>query len=88
MSDVITAPVIGRPRRLTKRGIDTRERILDATIKCIVRVGFTATTIEHVMLEAGLSRGSVLHQFPNRVALMVAAAWPTVSKAHWPWGAA
>lgn len=26
------------------------------------------------MAEAGLSRGSVLHQFPNRVALMVATA--------------
>lgn len=59
---------------MTRRGIDTREKILDATIKCIVRAGFTATTIEHVMVEAGLSRGSVLHQFPNRVALMVAAA--------------
>lgn len=35
-------------------------------------MGFTATTIEHVMAEAGLSRGSVLHQFPNRVTLMVA----------------
>jgi len=59
---------------MTRRGIDTREKILDATIKCIVRAGFTATTIEHVMAEAALSRGSVLHQFPNRVALMVATA--------------
>lgn len=74
MSEATTAPVSGRPRRLTKRGIDAREKILDATIKCIVRAGFTATTIEHVMVEAGLSRGSVLHQFPNRVALMVATA--------------
>lgn len=74
MSDAISLPVDGRPRRLTSRGINAREKILDATIKCIVRSGFTATTIEHVMAEAGLSRGSVLHQFPNRVALMVATA--------------
>lgn len=74
MSDVTSIPVSGRPRRMTRRGIDTREKILDATINCIVRAGFTATTVEHVMIEAGLSRGSVLHQFPNRVALMVAAA--------------
>lgn len=65
---------------MTRRGIDTREKILDATIKCIVRIGFTATTIEHVMAEAGLSRGSVLHQFPNRVALMVAAAELTMRR--------
>mgnify|MGYP003383265061 CR=1 FL=1 len=74
MSEVVTAPVTARSRRLTKRGVDAREKILNATIKCIVRAGFTATTIEHVMAEAGLSRGSVLHQFPNRVALMVATA--------------
>lgn len=74
MDNAVTLPVDARARRLTRRGADTRERILDATIKCIVRAGFTATTIEHVMAEAGLSRGSVLHQFPNRVALMVATA--------------
>lgn len=74
MNDAISASVIHRPRRLTKRGVDARNKILDATIKCIVQTGFTATTIEHVMVEAGLSRGSVLHQFPNRVTLMVATA--------------
>lgn len=74
MSEIIPVPAIGRPRRLTKRGIDARNKILDASIKCIVQMGFTATTIEHVMAESGLSRGSVLHQFPNRVALMVATA--------------
>ena len=74
MTDALSLPLDGRARRLTRRGVDAREKILDATIKCIVRAGFTATTIEHVMAEAGLSRGSVLHQFPNRIALMVAAA--------------
>lgn len=74
MSDALSLPLDGRARRLTRRGVDAREKILDATIKCIVRAGFTATTIEHVMVEAGLSRGSVLHQFPNRIALMAATA--------------
>lgn len=74
MTEAISLPVDSRARRLTRRGADAREKILDATIKCIVRAGFTATTIEHVMAEAALSRGSVLHQFPNRVTLMVAAA--------------
>ena len=74
MTDAISLPFDSRARRLTRRGADAREKILDATIKCIVRAGFTATTVEHVMAEAGLSRGSVLHQFPNRVTLMVATA--------------
>ncbi|WP_199554221.1 TetR/AcrR family transcriptional regulator [Sandaracinobacteroides hominis] len=58
-----------RERRLTRRGADTRERILEATVTCIVRRGFAAMTVENVMAESGISRGSVLHQFPNRIAL-------------------
>lgn len=62
------------PRRITKRGADTRDRILAATIRCIVRHGFAATTIESVMAEADISRGSVLHQFPTRLDLAIATA--------------
>lgn len=74
MSRTVPAPTTGQPRRLTKRGVNAREKILDATIRCIVRAGFTGTTVEHVMAEAQLSRGSVLYQFPNRVTLMAATA--------------
>lgn len=63
-----------RTRKLTRRGIDARDRIVRAMIACIVRAGFEATTIEHVMAEAGLSRGSLLHQFPTRLELTVATA--------------
>ncbi len=63
-----------RPRRLTRRGAETRDRILDAMVTCTVRSGFAVTTVEHVMQEAGLSRGSVLHQFPTRVALAAETA--------------
>lgn len=68
-SKTVTA---SRDRRLTRRGADTREKILQATIACIVRSGFAAMTFENVMAEASISRGSVLHQFPNRVALAIA----------------
>ena len=68
-----TSAVEPRERRLTRRGADTRARILDATITCIVRSGFAAMTVENVMAESGISRGSVLHQFPNRIALAEAA---------------
>lgn len=63
-----------RPRRLTRRGADMRARILGATIACIVRSGFAAMTVESVIAEAGISRGSMLHQFPTRLDLVVATA--------------
>lgn len=74
MSNIVSLPTPSRTRRLTKRGATTRDKILESTITCIVRMGYTATSIEDVLIQSGLSRGSVLHQFPNRVALMVATA--------------
>jgi AcrR family transcriptional regulator len=70
----ISLPESPPARRLTRRGRDMRERILGATIHCIVRSGFAAMTVETVMAEAGISRGSVLHQFPTRLALAAATA--------------
>ncbi|MEH3048185.1 TetR/AcrR family transcriptional regulator [Sphingomonas adhaesiva] len=69
-------PAISRatPRRLTDKGAATRERILAATVERIVESGFAAMTIESVMAKAGLSRGSVLHQFPTRLDLAIATA--------------
>lgn len=74
MTELIEPAARLRPRKLTRRGIDARDRIVRAMIACIVRAGFDATTVEHVMAEAGLSRGSLLHQFPTRLELTVAAA--------------
>ncbi|BEV01465.1 TetR/AcrR family transcriptional regulator [Novosphingobium olei] len=71
-------PNATRPRKLTKRGADTRARILEATVRVIVSSGFAAMTIERVMAESGISRGSVLHQFPNRLALAIATAERTL----------
>lgn len=72
-------PYLNRPmRRLTDKGAATRERILAATVERIVESGFAAMTIESVMAKAGLSRGSVLHQFPTRLDLAVATAERTM----------
>ncbi len=71
--------LITRPtRRLTDKGAATRERILAATVDRIVESGFAAMTIESVMARAGLSRGSVLHQFPTRLDLAIATAERTM----------
>lgn len=66
--------VDARRRALTPRGRDTRRRLLDATINCLNAVGYSATTTQAVTEAAGVSRGSLLHQFQTRTHMMAAAA--------------
>lgn len=56
-----------------QRARETRERILGAAIACLVKYGYAQTTIQRVLLEAAVSRGSLLHQFPSRDRLLVVA---------------
>lgn len=56
-----------------KRAWDTRERILAAAVDCLTLDGYAATTTSRIQAAAGVSRGSLLHQFPSRDDLLVAA---------------
>ncbi|MFD5224514.1 TetR/AcrR family transcriptional regulator [Microbacterium sp. NPDC058342] len=56
-----------------KRAWDTRERILDAAVTCLAEHGYAATTTSRIQERAGVSRGSLLHQFPARDDLLIAA---------------
>lgn len=56
-----------------QRARDTREKILAAAIACLVEFGYAQTTIQRVLEEAAVSRGSLLHQFPSRDRLLVVA---------------
>jgi AcrR family transcriptional regulator len=49
-----------------------RQRLIEAAITCLRRVGYAATTTQLVMDEAGVSRGAMLHHFPAKVDLMIA----------------
>ena len=60
-------------RRTTRRGEETRRQLIAAAIECLCERGYAATSIETVMERAGVSRGSVLHQFPTRIALIAGA---------------
>jgi AcrR family transcriptional regulator len=51
-----------------------RKRLIDAAIDCLGRLGYGATTLQVVTDAAGVSRGAVLHHFPNKVDLMIAVA--------------
>jgi AcrR family transcriptional regulator len=51
-----------------------RKRLIDAAIDCLCEQGYAATTLQSVTDVAGVSRGAILHHFPNKVDLMIAVA--------------
>lgn len=55
------------------RAVETRERILRAAVRSLVEHGYAATTTVRIQDLAGVSRGRLLHHFPNRRALLIAA---------------
>jgi|GEM_PF-300541 len=56
-----------------RKSAKTRERVLQATIDCIFEIGYPLTTTDRIAARAKVSRGAMLHHFPNRKALIVAA---------------
>lgn len=50
----------------------TRARLIEATIRCLVKYGYFNTTTLKVAEDAGLSRGAMLHHFENRLQLLQA----------------
>lgn len=61
-------------RTQSQRSDTTRALILNAAVECLVADGYERTTTVSVQSRAGVSRGRLLHQFPSRAALLVAAA--------------
>lgn len=66
---------VSRPRPRgshAERSAQMRQRLIDAAVTCLRRVGYAATTTQLVMEEAKVSRGAMLHHFPTKVDLMIA----------------
>lgn len=61
-------------RRRTRKGEETRRLLVRSAVQCLTEQGYAATSVESVMAKAGVSRGSVLNQFPTRLDLMSAAS--------------
>jgi AcrR family transcriptional regulator len=61
------------PRSQEERSAETRSRLLDATIECLVDVGYARTTTTMVAERAGLSRGAQVHHFPTKGELVLRA---------------
>ena len=50
-----------------------RQRLLEATVDCLVEHGWSGTSTTLVSQRAGVSRGAQLHHFPTKDALVLAA---------------
>jgi AcrR family transcriptional regulator len=70
----VTSPPGAVPRRTQEqRSADTRARLLDATIDCLVQYGYTGTTTPRVAEMAGVTRGAQVHHFGSKNDLVIAA---------------
>ncbi|MDR7300256.1 TetR/AcrR family transcriptional regulator [Haloactinomyces albus] len=62
------------PRSRRERTADSRALILDAAVDCLIEHGYAGTSTVVIQAKAGISRGRLLHHFPSRDELLVAAA--------------
>jgi AcrR family transcriptional regulator len=62
------------PRKRQQRTADSRSLILDAAVDCLVQYGYAGASTVVIQAEAGVSRGRLLHHYPTRERLLVAAA--------------
>jgi AcrR family transcriptional regulator len=71
------------PRTQQQRRDETRGALLDAAIASLLDLGFSRTTTLEVQRRAGVSRGALLHHFPSKAELLVAAVdHLAVKRAH------
>ena len=63
-----------RPRLTQEeKSADTRRRLLDAAIACLVERGYANATTSEIAERAGLSRGAQLYHFPRKEELLISA---------------
>lgn len=60
-------------RTQAERSERTRELLLDATVECLVELGYAHTTVHEICQRAGLSRGAQQHHFTTKAELMTSA---------------
>ncbi|MEZ5316364.1 MAG: TetR/AcrR family transcriptional regulator [Vicinamibacterales bacterium] len=72
-----------RPNRPSAEHADARTRLLDAALKVVRTKGYSATRVEDICAEAGLSKGAFFHHFDSKEHLAVEAAgyWSEVTDA-------
>jgi AcrR family transcriptional regulator len=56
--------------QISARPVTQAERVLEATVACIARVGVAKTTLDDVAREAGCARATVYRHFPGKQPLL------------------
>lgn len=69
----MTSPARAARRTQEQRSAQTRARLLDATIDCLVQYGYNGTTTPRVAEMAGVTRGAQVHHFGSKNDLVIAA---------------
>jgi TetR/AcrR family transcriptional regulator, regulator of cefoperazone and chloramphenicol sensitivity len=80
---MIEATAPSPTRRTTaprKRGDDTRAKIIDETVRCVVEEGFEAATAKHVAERAGVTWGVIQYHFGDRNGMLMAVVDDGVAK--------
>ena len=72
-SSPVPLETVQAPRSRSARTADSRSLILDAAVDCLVEEGYAGASTLAVQARAGISRGRLLHHFPSRAELLVAA---------------
>ncbi|MCF7551710.1 TetR/AcrR family transcriptional regulator [Pseudonocardia sp. WMMC193] len=70
----MAAPIPPTRRTQGERRASSHQLILDAAVESLVEDGYAGATTVTIQARAGVSRGRLLHHFPSRSALLVAAA--------------
>ncbi|MTD47769.1 TetR family transcriptional regulator [Conexibacter sp. W3-3-2] len=68
-----SAPTSRVRRTQPERRAETRAKLLDATIRSLLDVGYARTTTRRVTALAGVSQGAQTHHFSSRTELVCAA---------------
>src|ERR1700710_2263412 len=63
----------GPRRAVQERSRDTQARILDSAVTALVLHGYSGATTLRIQEIAGVTRGRLLHHYPSRDDLLVAA---------------
>jgi AcrR family transcriptional regulator len=62
-----------QPRTQQQRRDEMQRALLEAAVESLIEVGFARTTTLEVQRRAKVSRGALLHHFPSKAKLLVAA---------------
>jgi AcrR family transcriptional regulator len=61
-------------RTQLERSEAMRQRLIEATLSCLVSEGYAGITISKIVAHADVSRGAPVHHFPSKAALIEATA--------------